>query len=134
MNKWRIEFTEKYKSSPLSFWVHKHLDCDVWSQATQYDPVLPKVIPAKGFPTLVVDALGFELEFSSIEEVYHFLDIVRQKNMPTSTQLSNKRGVTYGPNGHWLSRLPAKLKPWSKRENYIKTVEEGLAEFKLLYP
>jgi len=134
MKKWRIEFTEEYKPSPLSFWVHKHLDNEVWPHAKQYEPALPTGIPTKGFPRLIVDALGVELDFASVEEVEHFLDIVSQKNMPASTQLSQKREVTYGPNGHWLSSLPAKLKPWSKREKYIKTVEGGLGDFKLLYP
>jgi hypothetical protein len=46
--------------------------------------------------------------------------------MPTSTQLARERNVNYGPNGHWLSRLPAKLKPWSKREKIIPLVKEGL--------
>ncbi len=134
MKKWRIEFTKEYRPSPLSFWVHKHLDGDAWPHATLYEPALPRVIPTKGFPRLIIDILGVELEFASVEEVEHFLDVVCQKNMPTSTQLTQKRQVVYGPNRHWLSRLPAKLKPWPKREKYIKTIEGGLCNLKLLYP
>ena len=62
MKKWRIEFTEEYKPSPLSFWVHKHLDNEVWPHAKQYEPALPTGIPTKGFPRLIVDALGVELD------------------------------------------------------------------------
>lgn len=132
MKKWRIEYSPEYEPSPLSFWVHKHLDSEVWSYAKKFEPELPSSIPGKGYPRLVVDALGIELRFSSVEEVKHFLEVVRQKNMPTSAQLSQKREASYGPNGHWLSRLPAKLKPWSKREKYIKAVEGGLSELKSL--
>ena len=98
----------------------------------KYEPELSRLIPGKGFPRLIVNTLGVELEFASIAEIEHFLDVIRQKNMPTSTQLSQKREVPYGPNGHWLSRLPAKLKPWPKREKYIKVIEDGSREFKAL--
>ncbi|WP_432459287.1 hypothetical protein [Agarivorans sp. QJM3NY_25] len=131
MKKWRIEYRVEYTPSPLSFWVHKHLDSEVWSNATKFDPPLPRSIPCKGFPVLVINALGVELEFSSIEEAEHFLDIISKKNMPTSLQLSNLRGGSYGPNGHWLSRLPARLKPWVKREKIIPIIKGGIREFKL---
>lgn len=133
MKKWRIEFSHHYKPSPLSFWVHRHLDSDVWQQASQFEPGLPQAVPLKGYPVLWVDALGIELRFSSIAEVEHFLEVIRLKNMPTPLQLSQRRDAPYGPNGHWLSRLPAKLKPYRKREKIIPIVEEGLKQLKALY-
>ena len=133
MKKWRIEYSAEYKPSPLSFWVHKHLDNDVWRLASKFEPGLPKAIPLKGFPVLWVDAFGVPLWFSSIEEVEHFLEVIGVKNMPTPLHLTKKRNARYGPNGHWLSRLPAQLKPWSKREKLIPIVKEGLSQLKAIY-
>ena len=133
MNKWRIAFVKEYTPSPLSFWVHRHLDHEVWSQATEFEPNLPKAIPSKGYPVLFVNAFGTELKFSSVEEVEHFLQVISMKHMPSSLQLTRQRGAAYGPNRHWLSRLPSKLKPWSKREKFIPIIESGLREFKALY-
>ena len=77
MKKWRIIYQSEYTPTPLSFWVHKHLDHEVWRQATQFEPELPKAIPCKGFPILIVEAHGFELEFASLPEVEHFLSVIR---------------------------------------------------------
>lgn len=136
MKKWHIEFTEQYQPSPMSFWVHMQVNYSGWYGAKQYEPALPKAIPGKGFPVLYVDVFGVELRFSSSEEVEHFLSIIGLKNMPTSLQLSRLRGPNYGPNSHWLSRLPAKLKPWRRRQRIIPMVERALSEFQavLRYP
>ena len=133
MKKWRIEYAGTYRSSPLSFWVHRHLDSEVWHLATEYEPSLPKAVPAKGYPVLFVDALGVELQFSSIDEVEHFIAVISRKNMPTPLQLTQQRNADYGPNAHWLSRLPAKLKPWSKREKILPILQSALNELKSLY-
>jgi hypothetical protein len=130
MKKWRIEYRAKYTETPLSFWVHKHVDHEVWCYANKFEPALPKAIPCRGYPFLIVNALGFELEFASVAEVEHFLDVVSQKNMPTTRQLSRQRTDNYGPNRYWLSRLPSGIKPWSKRERIIPIVEGALNEFK----
>lgn len=133
MKKWQIRYSEKYSPSPMSFWVHHHLDCEVWKGASQFEPALPKPIPAKGFATLQVNALGVELIFASIEEIEHFLEVIKQKHMPTSMQLASLRDTNYGVHKHWLSRLPKKITPWSKREKLIVIIEKGLNEFKTLY-
>lgn len=130
MNKWRIEYRPKYTETPLSFWVHKHVDHEIWSCAKEFEPPLTKAIPCKGYPLLIVSALGIELEFASVAEVEHFLAVISEKNMPTTQQLSRQRADNYGPNRHWLSRLPSRLKPWSKREQIIPIVESALNEFK----
>jgi hypothetical protein len=130
MKKWRIEYNSSYTQTPLSFWVHKHLDHEVWCCAKEFDPKLPKAIPCKGFPMLIVNALGVELEFSSVPEAEHFLSVIGQKNMPTTQQLSRQRTNNYGPNRHWLSRLPSSIKAWSKRERIIPIVEGALSEFR----
>lgn len=130
MKKWRIEYRSKYTETPLSFWVHKHVDHEVWRHANKFDPELPKAIPGKGYPVLIVKVLGVELEFSSVPEVEHFLFVISQKNMPSTRQLSLQRIHNYGPNRHWLSRLPSSIKPWTKRARIIPIVEGALNEFK----
>lgn len=129
MKKWRIEFTHTYPVTPLSYWVHKQLDHEVWHSASRFEPGLSKAIPCKGFPLLLVNVSGVELRFASIAEVEHFLAVIGQKNMPTPLQLSRQRSASRGPNSHWLSRLPACIKPWSKRVRIIPVVERALFEF-----
>ena len=133
MRKWRIEYRPKYQRTPISFWVHRHLDGDVWSRCEKFDPPLPEAIPCKGYPCLVVNALGTELEFASIQEAEHFLEVISRKNLPTTLQLSRQRTETLGPNRHWLSRLPAGLKPWSKRQKIIPIMEAGVRALKDVY-
>ena len=130
MKKWRIEYRLKYTETPLSFWVHKHLDHEVWSYAKEFEPPLTRAIPCMGYPLLIINIFGVELEFASVAEVEHFLAVISQKNMPTTQQLSKQRTHNFGPNRHWLSRLPSCLKPWSKRERIIPIVESALKEFK----
>ena len=130
MKKWRIEYRSKYTQTPLSFWVHRNVDHEVWCYASKFEPELPKAIPCKGYPFLIVNALGIELEFASVAEVEHFLEVFSQKNLPTTRRLSRQRTDSYGPNRHWLSRLPSSIKPWSKRERIIAVVKSALTEFK----
>ena len=133
MARWRIEFGENYCSSPVSFWVHRHLDHDVWADATSFEPPLPQAIVGKGFPRLIIDAFGTELEFASIEEVEHCRQVLSQKNMPTTRQLASLRRSSLGPNSHWLSRFPAGLKSWRKREKLLPLLDAGIVEFRNLY-
>ena len=105
----------------------------MWHHATEFEPSLPKALPTKGYPVLFVDALGVELQFSSIDEVEHFIAVISRKNMPTPLQLAQQRNTKYGPNAHWLSRLPVKLKPWSKREKILPILQSALSELKSLY-
>ena len=130
MKKWRIEYRPEFPATPLSFWVHKHVDHEVWIYAKKFEPELPKAIPGKGYPLLIVNVLGIELEFASVAEIEHFLTVISRKNMPTAQRLSRQRADNYGPNRHWLSRLPSGLKPWSKRERIIPIIENALNEFK----
>ncbi|MGV2874207.1 hypothetical protein [Colwellia sp. E150_009] len=130
MKKWHVEFNSEFTVTPISYWVHVNLDNDIWSYANKFEPPFPKPIPCKGFPLLVVNVLGVQLEFASVHEVLHFIDVIGQRNMPSTIELSRKRSDGYGPNRHWLSRLPAKLKPWSKREKLIPVIEAALKEYR----
>lgn len=130
MKKWKIVFREKYIPGPMSFWVHKNPDSEIWDYSTEFSPELPKPVPLKGYPELEIYFSKIKLRFTSINEAEHFLEVITQKNMPTSSQLSRQRGEGYGPNSHWLSRLPSKIKPWAKRKKIIPVLKEGIYEFK----
>ncbi|WCE31553.1 hypothetical protein [Vibrio sp. SCSIO 43137] len=133
MSKWRIEYHKEFTETPLSYWVHKEQDSDNWWSATQFEPPLPAPVINKGYPRLCINLFGVRVVFSSVNEVEHFLSVISQKNMPTTTQLSRARNSNYGPNGHWLSRLPAKLKPWSRRKKMTSVIEKALQEYRLLW-
>jgi len=45
------------------------------------------------------------------------------KPLPTSRQLSRKRELPVGPNSHWLSRLPVKLKAPKERAKLVSRLE-----------
>jgi hypothetical protein len=71
---------------------------------------------------LHVDAADIDLQFSSLVQLDHFIEVMMAKPLPTSRQLSRKRELPVGPNSHWLSRLPAKLKaPKERAKLVVKT-------------
>lgn len=122
MKKWEITYHPKFPDTPISFWVYTQIDNPIWLRATLFDPPLPKPVPGKGFARLTVHIFNMDIYFASIEEVDHFLNIFSRKNMPTTQQLSRVRTAMYGPNRHWLSRFPAHLKSWKKREKIVELV------------
>lgn len=71
--------------------------------------------PHKGYLQLHVLFESHELLFSAPAQLEHFIDVLSSKPLPTSRQLSSRRGLPVGPNGHWLSRLQARLKSPQKR-------------------
>jgi hypothetical protein len=133
MGKIRLEFKEEYSETPVSYWAHKEIEEGYWQDSLKHNPPLPIAIPCKGFPVLIVETQGIELEFASVPEMEHFLEVISQKNMPTTNQLARARGLTGGANRHWLSRLPAKLKPWNKREKLIPFIKKGISELSAVY-
>ena len=119
MKKASVVYLEKYAATPLSFWVHRHLDADDWANAKQFDPPLPGPVPGRGWVQLLVEFDGVEVQFSSSAELDHFLDILSRNPLPTTRRLSELRGTTLGPNGHWLSRLPSRAKPNDFRRRLV---------------
>jgi hypothetical protein len=111
-------FVSDWRSAPLAFWVHvpDAATPDTWI------PPAPLAVPHKGFPALWVKAGEHALVFTSPAQLAHCIDVLARKPLPTSRQLSVKRGTTYGPNGHWLSRLPAALKSPRRREQVVETL------------
>ncbi|MCF6221839.1 MAG: hypothetical protein L3J65_12070 [Robiginitomaculum sp.] len=133
MSQWNLIYHSKLTRSPLSYWVHIPLDASKNIYCAELDwmdfkPPFLRRIPVKGYPYLIIRVTGFNIEFASLVEVQHCLDILSQKNMPTTMALSKKRATGVGPNGHWLSRWPANLKSWSKRQKIVAALERTKTE------
>ena len=115
----RITFEKDWRSAPLAFWVHIPIEGAI----DKYEPAAPIPFPNKGYAFLRFDFEEYELQFSSLPQLEHFIKVLSLKPLPTSRRLSNQRGSSAGPNGHWLSRLPAKLKSPRKREKLVAALQ-----------
>jgi len=121
---YRFTFEKDWRTAPLAFWVH----IPVVGTKTECDPPAPTEVPHMGYQTLRVQFDKYELQFSAPAQLDHFIEVLSSKPMPTSTQLSSKRGLPVGPNGHWLSRLPADLKSPRKREKLVRVMQAVRAQ------
>ena len=117
-------FESDWRYAPLAYWVH----VPVAGSEGLFDPPAPPIIPHKGYALLRIPFEKHELQFSSPAQLAHFIDVFSTKPLPTSRQLSSRRGADVGPNGHWLSRLPAELKSPRKREELLQTLRAVRAE------
>jgi hypothetical protein len=104
--RFHFTFEPDWRSAPLAFWVHKPRP----DSKTEFDPPAPPPVPHRGFAFLRVEFGVHELVFSAPEQVQHFISVPETKPLPTTRTLASRRGLPVGPNGHWLSRLPAELK------------------------
>ncbi|MDM0036803.1 hypothetical protein QTI33_32035 [Variovorax sp. J22P271] len=114
-------FESDWRTAPMAYWVHVPDTSGAWV------PPAPVAIPHRGFPALRVEAGEHELVFSSPAQVAHCIEVLSTRPLPTSRQLSLKRGTTAGPNGHWLSRLPAALKSPRRREQLVELLRAAYA-------
>jgi len=119
----RLTFEKDWRWAPVAFWVHVP-DADA---PGQWIPAAPVKIPHKGFAMLHVEIGPHDLVFSSPAQLAHCIEVLSTKPLPTSRQLSAGRGGTVGPNGHWLSRLPAELKAPRKRVQVVATLRAAHA-------
>lgn len=122
---YRFTLNPDWRSAPLAFWVHVPLD-----GSAQFVPAAPVPVLHKGYVFLHIEAANEELQFSSLAQLDHFIAVMQTIPLPTSRQLSNQRALAVGPNGHWLSRLPAKLKAPRERAKLVgklRAVRDELA-------
>jgi hypothetical protein len=111
-------YEQDWRTAPLAFWVHVPVE----GNTSLCEPPAPEPVPHKGYPVLRVPFEAHELQFSSLAQLDHFIQVLSTKPLPTSRQLSAQRGLPVGPNGHWLSRLPAKLKAPRKRAKLVQSL------------
>ena len=109
-------YEKDWRTAPVAFWVH----VPVPGAGDACDPPAPVAIPHLGYAVLRVAFESHELQFSALAQLDHFIEVLSRKPLPTSRQLSSRRGLPVGPNGHWLSRLPAKLKSPRKRVQLVQ--------------
>lgn len=112
-------FEKDWRAAPLAFWVH----VPVPGMETLCNPPAPEKIPHKGYQVLHVEFEAHDLRFGALAQLDHFIEVLACKPLPTSRQLSSRRGVPFGPNSHWLSRLPASLKSPRKREKLVLVLQ-----------
>jgi hypothetical protein len=124
MSKWELKYFPERVKSPVSYWVHKGVNEEqlFYQNCVEFEPEFPSKDPVKGFPFLIVRVLSVELQFASMYELEHVIEILSMKHLPTTIELSDKRGTGYGPNNHWLSRLPGEIKSYTKREKIVKAL------------
>lgn len=119
------EYSETWQDSPMSYWVHVEADGRPYYEAEAFDPPRPGPVPGRGYATHFVECDGFTFEFSSLAELEECARILSQKALPSTLRLSAKRIGGAGPNGHWLSRLPAHVKPWRYRQKAARYLTEA---------
>lgn len=117
--RFRFTLEPDWRTAPLAFWVH----VPIAGSDREYVPPAPVEVLHKGFMVLHVDAADVDLQFSSLAQLDHFIEMMMAKPLPTSRQLSRKRELAVGPNSHWLSRLPAKLKAPKERAKLVSKLQ-----------
>ena len=113
----------------MSYWVHIEADGRPWYQAEAFNPPIPTPVPGKGYPLFFVEIDGFTFRFSSLAELSACIEALSQKVLPNPTRLSEARGTAYGPNKHWISKLPKRVKSWRYRLKAIAYLAKALEEF-----
>lgn len=120
MKKYEVGYTETWQSAPMAYWVHIEQDHEYWFAAKEFDPPAPKKAANGMYKLYKIEVDGFTFIFTSLDQLKHCIEILSMKLLPTTRALSEKRPGTAGPNCHWLSRLPADVKPWTYRQKAVK--------------
>jgi hypothetical protein len=131
-----IEYSDTYRMAPMSFWVHVEPAGNAWhwngvpsNPRTDYEPPLPCPVAGKGYPIYFVEVDRCTFQFASIAELDELVRVFSERVMPTSRRLSHERRANFGPNGHWLSRLPSTAKSWKYRQKAVEVIQEAREEF-----
>lgn len=112
-----IEYTDKWRHSPMTFWVHHAADGEPWYRARHFDPPAPRIVPGRGYPYFFVEFDGFTFQFASLEEMDFCIARLCQRHLPDTTP--ETVGIT-GPNAHWQNRLPKAVLSWRYRQKAVK--------------
>ena len=118
-----IEYTEKRKQGPMTYWVHVPGKSD----PSDVSPPLPVAVPDKGFPFYYIEVDGFTFQFASLDEMHVCIEVLGKKLLPNTLRLAKDRGGD--PNEHWLRKMPDETKPWRYREKAVKYLTKALGEF-----
>lgn len=119
-SRFRFSHETDWRHAPLAYWVHVQNP----GNPEAYDPPAPPRILHHGYALLRVEFGPHELVFSSPEQLAHCIAVLATQPLPTPRALSARRGTGAGPNGHWLSRLPADLKRPATRSALVRLLKE----------
>jgi hypothetical protein len=123
-----VEFAPDWRTAPMAYWVHVECEPVPWREASSFNPPAPQPLPHKGYAVLCVEVAGCVLRFSSVAQLQACVCILSMRPLPTSQRLSALRGSGHGPNSHWLSRLPARVKSPQTRRKVVQALQHVLQQ------
>lgn len=129
-----IEHTDDWRGEPMAYWVHVEADGAAWRAAMSYRPPAPTPEGRRGYPVLCVESQGFVFRFSSAAQLAECVDVLGRKPLPTSRRLSAMRGGGHGPNSHWLSRLPGRIKSPKIRQRAVEDLRSVISSMATNHP
>jgi hypothetical protein len=119
-----IEYAASWQDEPMAYWVHVQKGTEEWLRATEFDPPAPKAHGKAGYPVPCVASCGMTFRFSSRAQLDVCIRMLSTQPLPATRNLTALRSGHYGPNGHWLSRLPASVKSTKGRQQAIADFSE----------
>ena len=121
-----VEYVADWRHAPMAYWVHRPVNDPNWRGATLYDPPAPLPVPHRGYALLCVQFGEVTLQFSSRAQLCECIRVLSTVPLPSSSRLTALRDGKMGPNTHWLSRLPAKLKAPKARAQVVRRLQQVL--------
>lgn len=113
-----IEYAADWRVAPMAYWAHVQKGEEPWYRATAFEPAAPSPDGKLGYPVLCVESCGMTFQFTSRAQLEACIKTLSSKPLPSTRRLTALRGGA-GPNGHWLSRLPANVKSPKGRQQAI---------------
>lgn len=116
-----IEYVHDWRRETMAYWVHVERARPGQNDCPEFDPPAPRSVPHRGYPVLCVESQGMVFRFSSADQLAECVRVLSMKPLPTSSRLAALRAGAAGPgpNGHWLSRLPGRIKAPGKRRRVV---------------
>ncbi|MGC1274822.1 MAG: hypothetical protein WBC44_14035 [Planctomycetaceae bacterium] len=124
-----IEYRDEWSREPMTYWVHREADGKPWYEAEVFDPPRPVPVPGRGWPVYFAEIDGFTFRFASLAEMEVCIETLSRKVLPTTRRLTEERATCYGPNHHWLSRMPKGTKSWSYRQKAVTYLRMAKRQF-----
>jgi hypothetical protein len=123
-----IEYVSDWRDEAMAYWVHFEESHLAWRDAAVFDPPAPRMVLHQGYPVLCVESQGMVFRFSSVAQLVECKRVLSLTPLPTSSRLFAIRsgGNGSGPNSHWLSRLPGRIKTPRRRRHVVEDLDEVL--------